>query len=87
LQGEVDLASAQTIRELLTNAIAADDADVVVDMSRVTFMGATGLNILVSALNRLGDTGRRLIVKSPSASVRRILGICQMDQILAIEDE
>jgi anti-sigma B factor antagonist len=87
LQGDVDLASAATIRELLTTAIGADDGDLVVDMSKVTFMGATGLNILVSVRNRLDDSGRRLIVKSPSPSVRRILGICQMDQILAIEDE
>jgi anti-anti-sigma factor len=87
LEGELDLASAPEIRRSVADAISTGDGDVVVDLSKVTFMGATGLNVLVSARNRLGAADRRLIVRCPSASVRRILAICQMDQIVEIEED
>jgi anti-anti-sigma factor len=85
-EGEIDLASGTTIRATLNDAIDRGEGDVEVEMSRVTFIGATGLNILVSASHRLREGGRLLIVKAPSPTVRRVLRLCQMEQILQIED-
>jgi anti-sigma B factor antagonist len=84
--GELDMASAPRLRDALFDAVADHDGDVVVDLAGVTFMDSTGLGVLATAYKRLGREGRRLVIKSPTRNVRRVLEVCRLDEVLAIED-
>ncbi len=84
--GEVDIASAPRLRDALFDAVLDADGDVVVDLTAVTFMDSTGLGVLANAYKRLGSHGRRLVVKSPTKKVRRVLEVCRLDEVIQIED-
>ena len=80
------MASAPKLRDALFAAVVATDGDVVVDLTEVTFMDSTGLGVLANVYKRLGSNGRRLVVKSPTRKVRRVLEVCRLDEVLLIED-
>jgi stage II sporulation protein AA (anti-sigma F factor antagonist) len=86
--GDVDLLTAPRFRdELMTAAREDGSANLVVDMAGVTFLDSTGIGVLIAVNNLLKGDGRRLVLRSPSRNVRRVLEICAIDQVIAIEDD
>jgi anti-anti-sigma factor len=86
LRGEHDLATDGELRRTLARAIAHNNADIVVDLSRVEFMGASTLGVIVAAWNSLRQESRSLTMRSPSPHVRRVIGICGLQNLLSSED-
>ena len=60
LDGELDLGTAEPLRESLLQAIENDGHGVALDMSGCSFIDSTGLRILVEAARLLGREGQRL---------------------------
>jgi anti-sigma B factor antagonist len=84
--GEIDLATAPQLRDRLLDAFLDGHGDVVVEMSRVTFLDSTGVGVLANVGTRLRADDRRLILQRPSDKVRRVLEICSLPQLLQIEE-
>jgi anti-anti-sigma factor len=81
LRGEHDIATDGSLLGVLSRAIAANNAAIVLDLSEVDLMSASTLGVIVAARNLLRRRSRSLTVRSPSASVRRIIGICGLDDL------
>jgi anti-anti-sigma factor len=75
LTGELDCASAPWLLEELELLPACGVTHLVVDVRRLSFFGAVGVDVLVAALARLGPAAA-VTVRSPSPTVTRILEIC-----------
>ena len=60
VDGELDLGTAEPLRESLLDAIQANGRGVAVDMTKCSFIDSTGLRILVEAARLLGHEGERL---------------------------
>ena len=82
LDGEIDISNCPAIRRFLLAAISGGNADLAVDMSGVTFIGAAGIGVLVAAANRARVAGGGLSLLAPSRQVRRLVGILHLDAIL-----
>lgn len=78
LEGEQDLFTAASLRDVLTAVTAASDGDVVVDMSQVTFIDAAALAVIIRDRNRLLELRRRLSVRAPSPPACRMLDLCSL---------
>ncbi|QLQ39069.1 STAS domain-containing protein [Micromonospora robiginosa] len=72
--GEVDLSNAHLLVELLEN-VAVQGPLVAVDLSKVTFFGAHGIDALMRIRNLMAERGGRLTLCYPSPVVRRVLGV------------
>lgn len=83
--GEVDLHSANQLRDELLKAAEGENPCVVVDLSRVSFIDSTGLGVLVGALKRVRETGVLSLV-CPQRSVRRVFEITGLMQVFPIFD-
>lgn len=84
LAGELDHASAATGHLALARAGAGAGAEeIVLDLSRVVFVDASGVRFLLSAQRRARAADRRLIVRRPSRSVRRMLELTGARPLLA----
>jgi anti-sigma B factor antagonist len=83
--GEIDVCSAPVMHACLRQAadicdISADGGhDLVVDLSAVTFMDASGLSVLLRADHRARRAGRRLRVAAPTPAISRLLQITLLD--------
>ena len=63
--------------------MAFDDADLVVDMSGVTFLDASTIGVVVRASRHLLRRSRSLAVRSPSTCARRVLQLCDLADLIA----
>lgn len=74
VHGEIDLATAPRLREVLRPVVEGDTRSVVVDLSEVTFMDSTGVHVLLETLQRLAAQDRRLaIVCREGGQIHRLL--------------
>ncbi len=76
LRGAHDASTVAALCTIMARVIALDDADVVVDLSEVTFMGAATVGVIIRAEAFLRERSRSLTLRSPSTYARRILGLC-----------
>jgi anti-anti-sigma factor len=81
--GELDLAAAATVQDLLYDQIEASTADAVrVDLAEVRFLDSTILGVLISALQHAESHGRGFGVVNPSPMANRILTLTGLDRVL-----
>jgi anti-sigma B factor antagonist len=82
LGGELDAAALNTLVEDFDRAIAADDANVVVDLADVDFIGAAWIGALVRSYASLRLQDRELTVRAPSHVVVRLLDLCGLTYLI-----
>ncbi len=85
MAGEYDVTTISSLSARFSAAIALDGADLVVDLSRVSFLDGATTSVIVRAAGFLGEHGRSLLVRDPSPCARRLLGICELDRLIEIE--
>lgn len=83
LSGEIDLATAPVLRDVLIQATSLAVTGVIVDLDGVTFVDAAGLGVLVGADKRAGHLPGGLRLVAVSARVRRLLALLGLDRHLA----
>jgi anti-sigma B factor antagonist len=81
-EGEIDIASADDLREALAAAASSGAAEIWLDLSAVEFMDSTGITAIVDARNLLDS--RRFAVIGPDGPVRRVIQISGIDRAIAI---
>jgi anti-sigma B factor antagonist len=82
--GEIDLATAERLRDVLDRVVADGTGRVVLDIGDVTFIDSNGLNAIVTAYTDLRARGRTLQVRRPSRQARRLFAISLIDTIVDI---
>jgi anti-sigma B factor antagonist len=79
--GELDLTSAGTLSRALD--AARDEADTtLLDLSDVTFIDSTGLDLLLEASRSSSADGRAFFIVRPSRAVRRLIELSRTERIL-----
>lgn len=82
VSGEVDLATARPVDDALRRAEATDARSIVLDLSQLDFMDATGVALLMKASTRSRSDSNRLTVIRPPRNVMRVLLISGVAKIL-----
>jgi len=82
LHGEHDITTVATLSEVMTQAIAFDDGDLVVDLRGVEFMDAATVGVIVRARGFLRRRSRALVLRSPSGYARRLLDLCGLAHLV-----
>lgn len=73
VSGELDIASAPTLRAELDRVVRQEEGTVVVDLGDVTFIDSTGLAVLLNATRRLTRARRRFAVRCGSGPAREVI--------------
>lgn len=85
LHGEVDVLTVDQVRVALTEALAARPHDVVVDLADLTFIDSTGLGALIFGFQRARDAGVRFRLAHPSRTVRQILVLSGLLEVVELK--
>lgn len=85
LQGSFDVRSTWAVREAIYERLAADDDDVVVDMTDVTTIDATALRVLAVATRAAWLSGHHLTVRNPGPAVRRMAHLTRLAHAIEVE--
>jgi anti-sigma B factor antagonist len=82
VRGEIDVATAPQLRELLHELIQGGAQQIVLDCRDLGFLDSSGIGLLVAARKRLGDG--ELVVDSPPAHVRKVLELTGVAAALSL---
>ena len=82
LLGELDLATASSFEYEITKLLPQLDTVVVVDISDLLFLDASGLRALLLVEQQLRDLDRLLVLRHPRSVVRRILEVTGLTWLL-----
>ena len=80
-EGDLDIDTAPTLRELLSELIGRGDVELVVDVRDVAFMDSTGLGVLVGAVKRARAAGGNLVLRHPTRHIRRVLEVTGLTNV------
>ncbi|WP_030238193.1 MULTISPECIES: STAS domain-containing protein [unclassified Streptomyces] len=82
LRGEID----HDVQDVLSQALLAEDTTVplrvVADLSGVTFMDSSGINVFVAAYQQTSGTGGWLRIAGAQESVLRVLQLVGVDALI-----
>ena len=87
VSGEVDVATAPSLRERLVQIIADGNTRLVVDLSPVNFLDSTGLGVLVGTLKRIRQAEGELRLIIPQERIAKLFDITGLSQIFDISDQ
>ena len=87
LEGEQDIATVVVLAKTLAKVLSADDADVIVDLSGVTFISTATIDELIRGRNLLLGQSRTLMLRSPSKCARRLLDLCRLAGLVEPSEE
>jgi anti-sigma B factor antagonist len=84
--GRLNMVTAASLKEVVTNAIAEGSSQLVVDLTDVEFMDSSGLGALVSGLKSARHAGGDLRIASATDQVRMVLKLTNLDRVLTMHD-
>jgi len=79
-------ADAETLIQHVNNLIADEKVRIAVDLSELTYMNSTGLNILLSIFTATRNSGGELLIGSVSKKVEQLLVMTKLNSIFKIYD-
>jgi len=82
LSGEHDLSSVVSLSETIARTMSLDEADVVIELSGVTYLNSATIHLILRAHDWLQQHARSLALRSPSPIARRILEVCELDDLI-----
>lgn len=82
--GEVDLATAPTLRDRLRDVIDESPAAVVIDLDQVPFLDSTGLGVLIAAYKRALAVAVPLALARPQRIVANALTLVRIDTVIPV---
>lgn len=85
LRGELDLATAPPLEQLLDQLRGDGHRQITLDLAGLEFLGAAGLRVFVRADQALRAAGGRLVLTRPNRTTRHILAVTGLDSTMAIE--
>ena len=84
LEGEIDLHVSPRISASLGAMIEDKPKQVVVDLTKVTYIDSSGLAVLIEGMQNVEAYGGRFALVGLQASVRPIFEIARLDQVFRI---
>jgi anti-sigma B factor antagonist len=86
LTGDIDLVTTGEIEHAVADVLTCHPLDeVVLDLADVVFMDSTGLRMLWSIRQMAQQASARLVLRTPSDAVMRLLRLTGMHRIFQIE--
>ena len=86
LGGEIDLYTAPEFKERMVQVIEDGKKQVIVDLSKATFIDSTTLGVLVGGVKRLRPAGGTLALVCSDQNIVKIFEITGLDRVFPIHD-
>ena len=84
--GEIDVSTADALRDELSTVLERERTDLVIDLRGVQFMDSTGLGLLVGTLKKVRTHGGTLQLVIDSERLLKVLRITALLQVFTVHD-
>ncbi len=87
LAGEIDVNAVSRIRDTLGDLTKAASPQILVNLSRATYIDSSGLGILMAARKEILQGGGRFALCGMSKDVRMVFDLTRLDKFFEIYDD
>lgn len=84
LRGRLDVSVTADVRLALATAVLAGTGELVLDLSGLEAVDATGLGVIVGAHRHAGREGRVLVLRDVGPTLARLLSVSRLDRVLRL---
>ena len=84
LEGEIDLHVSPRIANTLNAALKEQPRNLIVDLSRVSYIDSSGLAVLIEAMQNAERYGGKFALAALQENVKPIFEIARLDQVFRI---
>ena len=86
LEGDIDHHNARSVRGRIDTKIYIQRPDeLVLDLSRVSFMDSSGLGLILGRYTKAVELGIKFKVQNPTPQIKRILDLAGTERLVKIE--
>ena len=85
IDGELDVAGADKVKEHLNNLVEQNPVDIKIDCTNLEYIDSTGLGALIGVLKRLKVNEKDIYILNPRKNVKKIFDITGLDKIFKVE--
>ena len=82
ISGEIDISNAPQLKKDLETAFAQKPADIIANVSDLSYIDSTGLGAIISVYGKMKKTGHRIVLVEPKDNVKKLLNITSLDKVL-----
>ena len=87
VKGELDLFTAPAFKDVTEKTLETPGAQIVIDLSEVTFLDSTALGVLISTLRAARDHGGDLALICTDPKVLATFSITGLDRVFTITED
>jgi anti-sigma B factor antagonist len=84
LEGEIDLHVSPNVKASLNLMIEKKPGQLIVDLSRVTYIDSSGLAALIEGMQNVEQYGGKFVLAGLQETIRTIFEIARLDQVFQI---
>ncbi len=84
LEGEIDLHVSPRIAATLNTALKEQPRNLIVDLSKVSYIDSSGLAVLIEAMQNVEKYGGKFALAGLQQNVKPIFEIARLDQVFRI---
>lgn len=84
LSGFLDVRDVSEVRAVIHGRLESSEGDLVVDVTELVAVDATGLAVLVAAHRRALTMGRRLVLDGVRPPLARLLAVTRLNRVLVV---
>ncbi|MBT2232857.1 STAS domain-containing protein [Nonomuraea sp. NEAU-A123] len=81
----LDAGTSARVRTRLHDAVDSGEGDLILDLSKLEMIDATGLGVLVGTHRRAISVERRLVLRGVPPRIMRILAVTRLNRVLPVE--
>jgi len=85
LIGEIDIYTAQTLKDKLYSIVETNQTDLKLECSNLNYIDSTGLGIFVGALKKTRLYGKNIYLFKLKDNIRKLFVITGLDKLFIIE--
>ena len=82
LKGRVNSFSAEELQHYLEKALNDGEKNIVLDMLKVEYLSSAGIRVILKIYKDIKEAGGKFGIESPAESVRNVLGMTALDEML-----
>lgn len=82
LSGTPSIHDAEELRDQLTRLVQAGSANLVLDLTRLVFIGSLGIGAILAALQEARRHHGRVVLVNPSAALARLFAVTRIDTLI-----
>lgn len=87
LAGEIDIYTANKLKESLTKVLNEKSESVKIDCEELDYIDSTGLGVLIGTLKRLKQDDKNIIIYKAKPNILKLLNITGLNKIFIVEGE